>query len=107
MSNTFFTSDTHFGHHKSLNWRYQWDSVEQMDEALVANWNSVVGPQDVVYHLGDVSFHDKRTTASILRRLNGHIHLVPGNHDDDTRRIRGVFASVHDVRYVRLVLPDK
>lgn len=50
-----------------------------MDEALVANWNRVVGPKDKVYHLGDVVIN--RKALKILSRLNGEKVLIKGNHD--------------------------
>jgi calcineurin-like phosphoesterase family protein len=56
-----------------------WDDVHEMDEALVANWNSVVRPQDKVYHLGDVVIN--RKALKTLERLNGDKVLIRGNHD--------------------------
>lgn len=50
-----------------------------MDEAMVDNWNRVVKPDDVVYHLGDVVIN--RRCLPILSRLNGSKRLVLGNHD--------------------------
>jgi hypothetical protein len=50
-----------------------------MDEALVANWNSVVKPNDKVYHLGDVVINKK--ALKTLGRLNGDKVLIRGNHD--------------------------
>lgn len=86
MSNTFLVSDTHFGHvgcTKFLNddcsKMRPWDNVEEMDEALVANWNKVVGPKDKVYHLGDVVIN--RKALKTLERLNGDKVLIKGNHD--------------------------
>lgn len=52
-----------------------------MDEVLIQNWNSVVGPDDVVFHLGDVALGDKDRWRDIFRRLNGEKILVIGNHD--------------------------
>ena len=52
-----------------------------MDEALVANWNSVVGLTDTVYLLGDVSFHRTARTLELLVKLRGFIALIRGNHD--------------------------
>ena len=60
-----------------------------MNEALVANWNSVVGPDDHVYHLGDFCFGNVEKWNWCLEgypypnRLNGHIHLILGNHDPE------------------------
>lgn len=75
----FFTSDTHFGHKPIINFcRRPYSSVEEMNEALVQNWNSKVSKGDTVYHLGDFAFHDHK----IFHRLNGKKHLIKGNHDD-------------------------
>jgi calcineurin-like phosphoesterase family protein len=53
--------------------------VEEGDEAMVKNWNSVVGVKDKVYHLGDVFIN--RSARHILDRLNGTKVLIKGNHD--------------------------
>lgn len=83
MANCFFTSDTHFGHGRIIKYcNRPFMDADEMDATLVTNWNSVVNSEDVVYHLGDFSFHkDMQKTASIRRRLNGSICLVRGNHD--------------------------
>lgn len=51
-----------------------------MNQCLVDNWNSVVGPEDTVYVLGDFSL-SARAVELITPRLLGHKKLVPGNHD--------------------------
>jgi calcineurin-like phosphoesterase family protein len=86
MSNTFLVSDTHFGHVGVTRFLTDdgtkmrpWDTVEAMDEAMVERWNSVVRPQDTVYHLGDVVIN--RKALPTLGRLNGQKILVKGNHD--------------------------
>lgn len=86
MSNTFITSDTHFGHANICTFLNRdgsklrpWNDVAEMDEALVANWNAVVGVHDKVYHLGDVVIN--RKSLSIMDRLNGKKRLIRGNHD--------------------------
>ena len=54
--NTFFTSDTHFGHNNIIEYcKRPYTSVEEMDAALEKNWNEVVKPDDLVYHLGDLA----------------------------------------------------
>lgn len=54
-----------------------------MDEVLRDNWNAVVKPTDKVYHLGDVyvKWPYKEPPERFLRSLNGHKHLILGNHD--------------------------
>lgn len=80
--NRFFTSDTHFGHSNII--RYcdrPFANFEEMDAALVENWNHVVGDTDVVYHLGDVAMGASDRWDEILKSLNGYKVLVTGNHD--------------------------
>ena len=80
--NVFFTSDHHFGHKNIIRFSDRpFETVEEMDEAMVERWNEVVGERDHVFHLGDVSLHGPQRTRELLDRLNGHIYLVIGNHE--------------------------
>lgn len=82
----FFTSDTHFGHRNVLKFcNRPFESVKDMEQQLVANWNNFVTDQDIVFHLGDFSWWDSNTEITrICSKLNGkQIYLVPGNHDLD------------------------
>ena len=98
MSSKFFVSDTHFGHANIIRLSHRpFDSVEEMDEALIQNWNSVVRDNDEVYHLGDFSFRGGGMDylTGVFRRLRGRKHLLRGNHDGvDTFRLP--WASVGD-----------
>ena len=54
MSKIWFTSDTHFSSERTLELsKRPFKSVEEMDKILIENWNSVVGQNDTVYHIGD------------------------------------------------------
>jgi len=82
----FLTSDTHFSHAGVCQFLRDdgsplrpWDDVEQMNEDLIDRWNSVVGENDKVYHLGDVAI--PRRGLACLERLNGRKILIRGNHD--------------------------
>jgi calcineurin-like phosphoesterase family protein len=99
---TFFLSDTHFGHENIIRTcRRPFANVAEMDEALVSRWNQSVGPSDVVYHLGDFCFRNWRGADAYLRQLNGHIHLVAGNHDDETiAHHTSLFASVSHIHEI-------
>ena len=78
----FFISDTHFGHKAIINLCARpFNSVEEMNEAIIANFNSVVGKNDRVLWCGDVSFTNKVNTKAIFDRLNGRSFLVCGNHE--------------------------
>jgi len=101
VSKIFFTADTHFFHKNIIkfcpNSRRGADQFE-MNEILIRNWNAQVAHDDIVYHLGDVSFaRDYRDTESVVNRLEGQIHVITGNHDDEaalrrTKRFRSVSA---------------
>jgi calcineurin-like phosphoesterase family protein len=85
-SKIWLTSDTHFWHNNIIRYcNRPFATVEEMNEALIKNWNSVIGPDDIVYHLGDFCFGsvDKWNTVLAPGVLNGHIHLILGNHDPD------------------------
>lgn len=100
---TWVISDPHFNHANILNFKREdgvtplrpFASVEEMDEALIANWNSVVAQDDRVYLLGDVAFKPAVFRA-VIPRLKGRICLVPGNHEPD--KMRKYFDLFDDVR---------
>ncbi len=79
----WFTSDTHFGHANIIKYdRRPFSDIVEHDNELIRRWNVVVGKGDVVYHLGDFSWHNKEAEAdNILVQLNGTKILVYGNHD--------------------------
>ena len=59
--------------------------MQEMNQTLVANWNSLVDPEDEVYLLGDIMLNDNETGRKLLCQLKGHIHIIRGNHDTDSR----------------------
>lgn len=79
----FFTSDLHFDHANILGFcNRPYSSVTEMNEALIANWNSVVTPDDEIYELGDFTFsRNPKFVDNILSRLNGRKYHIWGNHD--------------------------
>ena len=81
--NVFFTADTHFFCDKALSHRPQFKDMREMNETLIRNWNETVPEDGVVFHLGDLATHLHRDVITgLVRRLNGTILLVKGNHDD-------------------------
>lgn len=84
-------SDTHFFHANILRFTddegnlirgSRFSSVEEMNQCMLDNWNSVVKPGDKVYHLGDVFMGDKEQFVKYWSKLNGKKNLIVGNHDD-------------------------
>ena len=56
-SNIFFTSDTHFHHDNIIRFcNRPFKDVYHMDEELIKRWNEKVGPDDIIYHLGDFAW---------------------------------------------------
>ncbi|MGI9352478.1 MAG: metallophosphoesterase family protein [Rhizobiaceae bacterium] len=94
----FFVADTHFGHKNIIRLaKRPFSSVEEMDEALVENWNSLVGTEDTVYHLGDFAYRNSLGADHYMQKLNGRIHLIRGNHDKHTlANYPELFESVRD-----------
>lgn len=103
----YFTSDTHYYHMKMAHHR-GFDSVVEMNEALIKAHNDRVLPNDTVYHLGDVSFAGARRTIEVLERLNGKLKLVPGNHDEGMSGIvKTYFELLQPIEYLRLQHGDQ
>ncbi len=79
---TFFVGCTHFQHQNIIKLTNRpFNSVEEMDETLIENWNKTVNKTDTVYHLGDFAYRGTTSNAEILKKLNGRIILIQGNHD--------------------------
>lgn len=107
MSGPWFTADDHFGHAKIIEHsRRPFRDVHEMDAVMIERWNAVVRPRDDVYHLGDFDYRAEligKDTRSYRDLLNGHIHMVWGNHDDkNAKRFPQLFSSVQDVKYLRI-----
>ena len=78
----YYTSDLHFGHANIIKYCDRpFNSVEEMNDNLVVNWNSRVQPDDTVFILGDLTMTDCELALKYLKMLNGHKILIPGNHD--------------------------
>jgi calcineurin-like phosphoesterase family protein len=78
----YFTGDTHFSDPRVLRIdRRPFSTIAEHDEALIAKWNEIVGPDDVVWHLGDFARGSAAAVDALLSRLQGEKHLVIGNND--------------------------
>lgn len=98
MSRTinFYISDLHFGHTNIINFDNRpFKDTEEMNNALVNNWNNVVTKQDNVYILGDM-FWNNSDAIKILPILNGNKFLIKGNHDRFNKDMKKHFVWIKD-----------
>ena len=92
---TFVISDSHFGHANIIKFcNRPFSSIEEMDQAMINNWNSVVSHDDIVIMNGDFMFYKNDT--GIFNTLKGHKILIKGNHDHKATRQLG-WEAIHDI----------
>lgn len=79
----FFIGDLHFGHENVIKFDNRpYKTVDEMNEDLIRRWNNKVSPGDIVYVLGDLIWKTyNKSAADLIKRLNGQIILIKGNHD--------------------------
>ena len=98
----YFISDTHFGHKNCLAFDNRpFKTIEEHDEFMIQTWNEVVGIDDDVYILGDISWHNNSKTIEIFKQLNGRKHLIKGNHDGGLLKnatLRSLFVEITDYK---------
>lgn len=62
------------------------NSINEMNDMLIENWNKTVGKDDDIYVLGDFFLGtDYDYIDEVLNKLNGRIHLIVGNHDTPSK----------------------
>jgi calcineurin-like phosphoesterase family protein len=101
--NIFFTSDTHFSHAAIIRYCTRpFLTVEEMDEAIIGNWNSKIKHGDRVYHLGDFAWGQREQILALTKRLNGHVILLEGNHDNIGQPQNYGFSQKHKLLDIRI-----
>jgi calcineurin-like phosphoesterase family protein len=94
----WFTADQHFDHVRIMKYcERPWDDVEDMNQALIDNWNEVVDPDDTVVVIGDVTLHSNPELVRyrFLRHLVGNKIFVKGNHDHWLRGAEKRYMYIH------------
>ncbi len=124
LMKVYFTSDLHLGHANIIKYSsrpgldeqqqrlleqgepFEVDpgAVNRMDALLIDNINSIVGPRDRLWVLGDFCVGQRQPAQAASQYLNRlvckDVHLVWGNHD--RRSIAGLFASTQDLVRIRV-----
>ena len=97
------SSDWHLNHANFLNFTDDkgnkirpFSNVNEMNECILDNHNSLVKKGDKFWTLGDVFFGDKEWFKSNIVKFNGSKRLIVGNHDDiKFLSCGGFFQKVH------------
>ncbi len=78
----YFTSDLHFSHNNVIKYCDRpFSGYMEMNNVLIANWNSLVRKDDTIYILGDVTLKGITCVNELVPKLKGKKYLVRGNHD--------------------------
>lgn len=100
MSKIWLTSDLHFNHDREFIWGSRgFQSVYEMNEAIIKNWNNIVDIEDDVYVLGDLMLGDNELGIKMIKQLKGKIHIILGNHDTASRK--ALYENCHNVVEVK------
>ncbi len=98
MKKVWFTADTHFEHKNIIEYcQRPFKDTDEMDVALIYNWNNTVSERDDVYVVGDFAFknHEENRSAGLL---NGNKILVKGNHDDSHWQIHSLILEYYGMK---------
>jgi calcineurin-like phosphoesterase family protein len=124
--NLWFTSDTHYSHNNicrgTTNWITSQDydqcmtrpfeTLEDMNEAIVEGINGVVHPNDWLIHLGDWSFGGFEKISEFREQINcKNIVLILGNHDhhiqNNKDNIKRIFSHVAHYEELKVTHSEK
>ena len=103
MGKIRYIADMHFDHADIIPYDNRpFDSVEEMNETMISNWNRVVGQEDLTWILGDFCAGDTARWKELLGRLRGRKALIIGNHDDSdaVNTLRSKFEDVAEYREI-------
>lgn len=101
-----YIADCHFYHNRICREMENrgFPGYAEMNEHMIARWNEKVTARDSVYILGDFSIAKGDATEKVIRRLQGKLHLIIGNHDrylEDKGFDRSLFRSIEPYQEIR------
>ena len=103
MSQNFYISDLHFGHANVIKFdKRPFATIEEMDTALIRNWNEAVRKNDNIYILGDFCWGKSEQWVELLSQLRGNKYLIAGNHDikNPSSTVRRYFQDWKDYKEI-------
>lgn len=94
-----YIADMHLSHKNIIKFDERpYDSIEDMNDALVKNWNKKVKSDDTTYILGDFCWGKEPEWIEFLDKLNGNKVLIRGNHDlkQMSKSLKNKFMFIKD-----------
>ena len=93
MPDTWFTADFHLGHANIIRFcNRPFTTVGEMDQAILERLNASVKANDILYFLGDFCMGGHARVVAYRRRIRCQkIFAVPGNHDQQARKLKEDF----------------
>jgi len=92
MAELWLTADSHFGHENVIRFcNRPWVSLKDHDDGMVARWNELVKPNDVVIIVGDFAWQNHNRYIQIL---HGKKTLLIGSHDGMPKECLNNFTRV-------------
>ncbi|MBS0655911.1 MAG: metallophosphoesterase family protein [Verrucomicrobia bacterium] len=100
----WFISDTHFSHDNIIRYTGRpFQSISQMNEQLIANWNAHVHPEDAVFFLGDFGRGSTDSLVPLCKQLHGNKVCIRGNHDDSAAKMHKIgFMLVLESAFIKI-----
>jgi calcineurin-like phosphoesterase family protein len=115
FNNIFITADHHFGHENIIEFcNRPFETIEEMDNVLIDNWNEIISPDNTVYHLGDFTLGGFDIARNYFKRLNGKIQMLANHWHHDKRWLpQNYFGSLaleypdfaKDIGHVNIISP--
>lgn len=101
----WFTSDEHYGHKNVIKYNDRpFATIEEMDDGLIRNHNSLVGKDDITIHAGDFTLW--KNVEGIYKKyincLNGNHIFLKGSHDYwlKTHKSQQIWEKLIDKKYI-------
>ena len=102
----YIFSDPHYNHANLCKGTTEWtedvrdfETLEEYNDTIVNNLNSVIGENDIAICLGDWAFGGYEHIWHFRKRLNCKtIHLFYGNHDEQIQKNKFISISEEDYR---------
>ena len=100
----YYISDLHIGHANAIKFDNRpFADVNEMNNAIIENWNSRVKSNDTVYILGDFIWAKESEWPYFVGPLAGNKVLIRGNHDprEFSRTVRNMFQDITNLKEIK------